>query len=191
MLVWGVQQYKNFFRWFSKSNIVTIEINPSAISVAKQFFKIPLNAKRFKIIQDDGIDYIKNAKEKYDLILSDAFEEYGLPEVFCEIPYFEDCKDRLTEHGIFMINLWGSDPRTSAYIDRIKLIFEDRVLHLKSTSSGNIIVFAFNSLPNENRIDVLKRKILTMEKQIDFELMVYFNKILKNQKNKTNYLFLS
>ena len=90
-----------------------------------------------------------------------------------------------------MINLCGSDPRTSAYIDRIKLIFEDRVLHLKSSSSGNIIVFAFNSLPNENRVDVLKRKILTMEKQIDFELMVYFNKILKNQKNKTNYLFLS
>ena len=187
----GAAIQKFFYRWFSKSNIVTIEINLSAISVAKQFFKIPLNSKRFKIIQDDGIDYIKNAKEKYDLILSDAFEEYGLPEVFCEIPYFEDCKDRLTEHGIFTINLWGSDPRTSAYIDRIKLIFEDRVLHLKSTSSGNIIVFAFNSLPNENRIDLLKRKILTMEKQIDFELMVYFNKILKNQKNKTNYLFLS
>jgi len=36
----------------------------------------------------------------------------------------------------------------------------------------------------------LKRKILTMEKQIDFDLMVYFNQILKNQKNKTNHLFL-
>jgi hypothetical protein len=89
-----------------------------------------------------------------------------------------------------MINLWGSDPRTKAYIDRIKLTFDDRVLHLKSTTSGNIIVFAFNSQPSESRIDHLKRKILTMEKQIDFDLMVYFNKILKNQKNKTNHLFL-
>ena len=29
-----------------------------------------------------------------------------------------------------------------------------------------------------------------MEKQIDFDLMVYFNQILKNQKNKANHLFL-
>ena len=158
--------------------------------MAKQFFKIPQRSKRFKIIQDDGIDYIKNSEDEYDLILSDAFEEYGLPEVFCEIPYFESCRARLSEKGIFMINLWGSDPRTKAYIDRIKLTFDDRVLHLKSTTSGNIIVFAFNSQPSESRIDHLKRKILTMEKQIDFDLMVYFNQILKNQKNKTNHLFL-
>ena len=186
----GAAIQKFFYKWFIKANCLTIEINPSAINVAKQFFKIPQRSKRFKIIQDDGIDYIKNSEDEYDLILSDAFEEYGLPEVFCEIPYFESCRARLTEKGIFMINLWGSDPRTKAYIDRIKLTFDDRVLHIKSTTSGNIIVFAFNSQPSESRIDHLKRKILTMEKQIDFDLMVYFNKILKNQKNKTNHLFL-
>jgi hypothetical protein len=89
-----------------------------------------------------------------------------------------------------MINLWGSDPKTTAYIDRIKFTFDNNVLHVKSSTSGNIIVFAFNSRPNECRVNVLKRKILTMEKQINFDLMVYFNKILKTQKNKTNNLFL-
>ena len=78
---------KFFYKWYKKANCLTIEINPSAINVAKQFFKIPKSSKRFKIIQDDGIDYIKNSEDEYDLILSDAFEEYGLPEVFCEIPY--------------------------------------------------------------------------------------------------------
>ncbi len=49
---------------------------------------------------------------KYDLFLSDAFEEYGLPEVFCTLAYFESCKNILSDEGIFVINLWGSDPKT-------------------------------------------------------------------------------
>ena len=37
----GAAIQKFFFKWFPKANCLTIEINPSAINVAKQFFKIP------------------------------------------------------------------------------------------------------------------------------------------------------
>ena len=56
----GAAIQKFFYKWYKKANCLTIEINPSAINVAKQFFKIPISSKRFKIIQDDGIEYIKN-----------------------------------------------------------------------------------------------------------------------------------
>ena len=58
----GAAIQKFFYKWYKKANCLTIEINPSAINVAKQFFKIPQSSKRFKIIQDDGIDILKIRK---------------------------------------------------------------------------------------------------------------------------------
>ena len=37
----GAAIQKFFYKWYKKANCLTIEINPSAINVAKQFFKIP------------------------------------------------------------------------------------------------------------------------------------------------------
>ena len=50
--------------------------------------------------------------EIFDIFLSDAFDEYGIPDVFTTEEYFSLCKSRLSERGIFIINLWGSDTNT-------------------------------------------------------------------------------
>ena len=89
-----------------------------------------------------GIQYIKKIDKKYDLLISDAFEDYGLPEEFCTISYFESCRNVLSEKGIFMINLWGSDPKTPLYRDRISLVFDQQVLYTESSKPGNVLFLA-------------------------------------------------
>ena len=134
---------KFFYRLFGKTKLTILELNPKVIQVAKHFFKLPIS-KRFNILQGDGIKYIKNVEKKYDLLISDAFEDYGLPDDFCTISYFESCRKVLSEKGVFMINLFGSDPKTPLYRDRINLVFDQQVLYLESSKPGNVIVFAFN-----------------------------------------------
>ena len=170
---------KFFYKHSRKSVINIVELNSQVINVAKAYFKTP-QSKRFNIIEGDAIRYLFDYEMEYDILLSDAFDDIGIPENFCTMEYFSLCKSRLSQDGIFMINLWGSDPKTMLYIDRIKSVFEGRVLHAAADNPGNIIVFAFNSLPLELRIVPLKSRIKDLEKEFNFNLMVYFNRLIES-----------
>ena len=172
---------KFFYRLFGKTKLTILELNPKVIQVAKHFFKLPIS-KRFNILQGDGIKYIKNVEKKYDLLISDAFEDYGLPDDFCTISYFESCRKVLSEKGVFMINLFGSDPKTPLYRDRINLVFDQQVLYMESSKPGNVIVFAFNEKNVEYSIDILRQKIKSFEINYDLDLMLYFSRLIKNNK---------
>jgi spermidine synthase len=175
---------KFFYRLYSKTKLTILELNPKVIQIAKHFFKLPIS-KRFNIIQSDGIQYIYEVDKKYDLLISDAFEDYGLPDEFCTISYFESCRNVLSEKGIFMINLFGSDPKTPLYRDRINLVFDQQVLYVESSKPGNIIVFAFNEKNVEYIIDILRQKIKSLEINYDLDLMLYFSRLIKNNKRGT------
>lgn len=176
---------KFFYRLFQNTNLTILELNPKVIQIAKHFFKLP-KSKRFNILHGDGIKYIKNTENKYDLLLSDAFEDYGLPEEFCTISYFESCRNILSVKGIFMINLWGSDPKTPIYRDRINLVFDQQVLYVESRKPGNIIVFAFNEKNVVFTINILRKKIKSLEESYGLDLMLYFSRLVKNNKRGTS-----
>jgi spermidine synthase len=177
---------KFFYRLFAKTKLTILELNPKVIQIAKHFFKLPVSKKRFNILQGDGIEFIKETESKYNLLLSDAFEDFGLPEEFCTISYFESCRNVLSEKGIFMINLWGSDPKTPLYRDRINLVFDKQVLYVESSKPGNVIVFAFNEKNVEYPINILKQKIKSLEVNYGLDLMVYFSRLIKNNKRGTS-----
>ncbi len=172
---------KFFYKFFTKAKLTVLEINLKVIQIAKHFFKLPIS-KRFNIVHGDGISYLKETERKYDLLLSDAFEDYGLPDKFCTISYFESCKNALSEKGIFVINLWGSDPKPLFYIDRINLVFDQQVLYTESNKPGNIIVFAFKKINIKYSINNLKKEIKLLEKNYGLNLMVYFTRLVKNNK---------
>jgi hypothetical protein len=50
-------------------------------------------------------------------------------------------------------------------------------------------VFAFNGLPEELRVDILRKKINLLEKKINLNLMVYFNRLIKNNVQGTSNRF--
>lgn len=176
----GGTMQKFFYRVFPKSKLIILEINPQVIKIAKHYFKLPKESSRFKIIKGDGINYVKSTDSKYDLLLSDAFEEYGLPEVFCTLEYFENCKNILSNEGIFVINLWGSDPKTPIYINRIMNVFDQQVLYVQSDKPGNVIVFGFNYLLPSLKEHALMKKLKSLEKKFNLELMLYFDRLVEN-----------
>ena len=173
---------KFFYKIFPKAKLTILELNSKVIQIAKYFFKLPISKQRFNILQGDGVKFIKETKNKYDLLLSDAFEDYGLPEEFCTISYFESCRNVLSEKGIFMINFWGSDPKTKIYKDRIKLVFGKQVLFAESSKPGNIIAFAFNQKNIVYPINILKKKLKSLEVNHGLDLMVYFGRLIKNNQ---------
>ena len=175
----GGSLQKFFFKYCEKSFTKTIEINPQVIQVAKSYFFIP-DSDRLEIIHDDGVDYLNNHKDTYDLIVSDAFDDEGLPDIFKEEKYYELCHSRLTKNGIFVINLWGSDPKSKLYIKKIKMIFNNQVLFAAADNPGNVIVFAFKTLPKELRVEQLKEQVKSLENKTSAALMIFYNRLIES-----------
>ena len=182
----GASMQKFYFKYCKKAHITALELHQQVINVAYAYFELP-DDPRLDVIHGDGISFMVKHETSYDLILSDAFDEYGIPEIFTTKEYYALCKSRLTEQGLFMINLWGSDPDTPQYIKTIKRVFNQQVLFVPAGNPGNIIVMAFRKPPKELRIPVLKEKIKVIEQMIGAELMVYFNRLLENNASKDTH----
>ena len=104
---------------FPKWLISVVEIDPVVIRLARRFF--PLH-KRIEIIQADGRRFLVDSREKYDLIIMDAFGETFIPAALYTQEYFSLMKSRLNEHGLLLMNTWENallDVRERATLQRV------------------------------------------------------------------------
>ena len=147
-----------------------IEINPQIISIANSHFYVPLNDEKLNIIEGDGLEHLKNNVNSADCLMIDAFDAHGIPPDFCSQDFFDGCEMALTEHGIFAINLWGSDKNFDIYLQRIESSFNGRALILPTGKPGNIVVFGFKFSPNLQTATLRERaKALENTHKIEFE----------------------
>jgi spermidine synthase len=120
-----------------------VEINPQVIQIAQSHFFLPENDARLNVVEADGILYMEEHPHSHDCVIIDGFDGDGIPDGFCTQDFFDKCYGVLNDHGIFLINLWGSDKNFDIYLMRIEQTFSGRVLVLPTGKPGNIIVFAF------------------------------------------------
>jgi spermidine synthase len=88
-----------------------IEIDPSVIAVADEYFHVRSDAK-LNIIKRDARDFLYDGKERYDVIYMDAFldasdetDSTGVPLHLKTLPFFAQLRARITPEGLVVFNL--------------------------------------------------------------------------------------
>ena len=79
-----------------------VEIDPEIIRIAEEHFS--LRQKNLTVHQADGIQFVKECLQRYDLIVLDAFDEGNLAKAFVEQEFFTDVKNKLDKGGYFITN---------------------------------------------------------------------------------------
>ncbi|MGL4604555.1 MAG: hypothetical protein ACRCU9_10470 [Iodobacter sp.] len=134
---------KYCYRYLPQAKVTTLEINPEVIALRDEFY-IPADDHRFKIIQADAVEYIGQGNAEADVIMLDAYDRDGLPPVLATESYYDHCRMSLSENGILVVNLWGTDIKLSVYIERLKRVFNGHVWYCRAFNSYNVILFASN-----------------------------------------------
>lgn len=124
------------------STVTTVEINPEVIAL-RESFHIPPDSPRFRIVQDDAVDYMRQQRESTDVLLLDGYDDEGLPAALTTPLYYRDCFQALRDGGILVSNYNCDDVQLATCLGRLGKIFGGRVLIIKSRTSGNKILFAF------------------------------------------------
>lgn len=184
----------SFSRWIDaylpETRQTAIDINPRVINVARSLFELPFEDERFEIIEADGAEYIKTLRGSTDVILTDGFDGRQIIDTLVEEPFFQNCRQALSPHGIFVTNWWSGDRRYQRFVERLLSVFEGRVLELPAESHGNVAVMAFQHSPKEQRLNNLKKRADKLSKQygLDFKRMLSALKTANHNNGKHFYL---
>jgi spermidine synthase len=147
---------KFLYRHRPDCKITVVEIDPAVVPTAYQYFKLPDDQHRIHIEIADGADFVIANKGKYDLILVDGFDSNARAGRLDSLPFYLDCKSRLTRDGIMAVNLLSRSRKFKASVQRLGEAFDGRALAFPSCDSGNAIAFACTGHAVEQTLDELK-----------------------------------
>jgi len=127
------------YHQFPATDITVIEISAMVISLRKHFY-IPADNERFRVICGDGADYVAATEDSPDVLLVDGFDIHGQPPQLCSKEFYKNCYRALAPDGVMIVNLCNS--RHQQYIDKIRGVFDNRVLIVAPEEGENTVVFA-------------------------------------------------
>lgn len=107
-------------RW-RQAKIISVEIDPEIIKVGKKYFGL---GKMFglQIVNADAFDYIRRAKQKFDLIIVDLYLGAKFPPQAEEDKFLVKIKKLLNQNGVAIFNRLRSD-ETENFEKKLKKYF--------------------------------------------------------------------
>lgn len=153
-----------------QSRIKVVEIAPSVIAAARQFFKLPNEDARFSIHVGCGAQYVLEKDQTYDYILVDGYDRNARAGALDTLPFYQALRSRLTSQGLMAVNLFGRSRGYKASVERILAAFDDRVLAFPSCDSGNVVAFGAAGEPIERPLSELRERAQMLKTATSLDL---------------------
>ena len=112
-------------KYWKNASIVGVDIDPVFVEFGEKYMGLDRVGADIRI--QDGIEFIKENKKKYDLILVDMYVGYEVPESFTKPSFIKDIKDMLNKNGLAVFNrLYFDDKRKLAeqFYNKLEKEFE-------------------------------------------------------------------
>ena len=145
----GGSTQRSFLHHYPEVRIDSVEIDPAVVKIATNFFQVRIN-DRHRVIVEDGRNFLRRSREKYDLIVLDAYvkHRYGshMPQHLATREFFEIARDRLTPNGVLAYNVitviqLGNTDATRALARTMLQVFT-QVYQFRASDSLNAVLIA-------------------------------------------------
>lgn len=144
----------------SIEHITQVEIDQAVIDMCVQYLPKHSNGafedSRVNIIIDDGVNFVSECDQQFDVIISDSTDPIGPGETLFTSKFYEGVKSCLAEGGIFVaqngVSFMQLDEVTTTS-QRLSPNFKDVTFYSAAvpTYVGGIMTFAWASQNRENR----------------------------------------
>ena len=122
-----------------------VEIDPEVVKIAEEYFHLG-ESERIRIFADDGLLFLEQAAEKYDVIYMDAFlrpsavtDSTGLPLRLKTVEFYRKLHEKLTPDGLVVFNL-NQHKQVARDLADIKAAFAQT--HIFRLARANLVVVA-------------------------------------------------
>jgi spermidine synthase len=118
----------------------TVEVDPYVEKLAKEYFSFVVSPGQTLAI-DDGRQFLKKSRERYDQIWLDAFNSDYIPAHMTTKEFLKLVRSRLNEGGIIIQNVFGGNNLYDAQIATFRSVFA-KVFVFEGQKSGSCIIVA-------------------------------------------------
>ena len=122
-----------------------IELNPQVLAVCRQWFKLPPDGPKLRVVLADAAEEIRNPmwQGTVDALAVDLYDHEAAAPVLDSPAFYADCRALLTEDGCMTVNLFGRASSFERSLQSMASAFgEDALWAFKPTREGNTVVLA-------------------------------------------------
>jgi spermidine synthase len=136
---------KFFHYHFPDCSVLAVESRTAVVDIARDYFELPQD-ERMRVHAGSALDYFAQpARETFDLVFVDIFNATGMDVELEESGFFAHCRERLTEGGVLIANLWATRPGACRqHLKQLRSSFDGQVLELPAPDCGNLIAFGLS-----------------------------------------------
>lgn len=153
-----------------EARITVVEIAPEVVTAAYQFFNLPGESRRLAIEIGDGHEYVMRSDRHFDFIVVDGFDPKGRPGMLDTLPFYLNCRARLTRQGMVSINLLSRSRGVGQSAARLREAFDERALVLPPSEPGNIVALAAVGRPICERLEDLRASAAALKAKTGLDL---------------------
>lgn len=135
-------------RHLAHADITIVEVNPHVIALRDRFY-IPEDDHNFRVLCEDGADYVARAPQKTDVLIVDGFNSEGQPPELCSQVFYNNCYHALTSSGLMIVNLSGDNDE--ANIHRIGKSFRNQISTVTSGDDDLVVLARKGKSPGSQR----------------------------------------
>jgi spermidine synthase len=164
------------YRQLSETQITVVEINKDVIALREEFY-VPKDNARFRVVHDDGANYVERLTDPVDVILVDAFDADGIALSLVTSRFYSRAAAQLTPEGVLVMNFLGQGCR---YVDNIRAIraaFGKHVLLVPVASGENLLLFALKQPPPQSITAELESLAGRLQSRLQLEFPRYLRRI--------------
>ena len=137
-----------------------IELNPQVLAVCRQWFKLPPDGPKLRVVLADAAEEIRNPmwQGTVDALAVDLYDHEAAAPVLDSPDFYADCRALLTEDGCMTVNLFGRASSFERSLQSMASAFgEDALWAFKPTREGNTVVLAQRTPVAAKRAELLAR----------------------------------
>ncbi len=165
------------YRYLRSSRIVVVELSSQVIEVARQWFALPPDDGRLRVVQADAGRYLRDltatgaccGATTFDWLQVDLYDAQARGPVLDDADFYRDCRRALRPNGLAAFNLFGSSLQPS--LSRIKLAFGSSWVRLPRSAAGNTVVLAFAADAMAWDPALLRQRAQRMEKRFGMPVL--------------------
>lgn len=133
---------KFLLRHRPEAEITVVEIDPDMARVAEQLFKVPAPGERYVLFIQDGMTWLQDSQERFDLILVDGFDLNAKAHHLESEAFYALCRDHLKDRGMLSCNLLTLHRQHRFTKKNLSKIFGAGLQFLPRIDEGNVVALA-------------------------------------------------
>ena len=168
--------------------IDVVELRQSVIDIANRFFEFPVAHPKLALHHTDAKDFIDSrvkANETYDLVLIDAFDQWGPANILANQDFVTQCKELTNENGVCCFNLWNR--REDSYAQSLRMfeqVFKQNLLELRlGNVNSNVILFGFLRKVTNVQLKRMEPQTVEYRKKFGIDFHSYFKKLIRQNNS--------